>query len=33
MAKLPDVLATVPTLDEDVADLSGLLRLGEHLWR
>jgi anion-transporting ArsA/GET3 family ATPase len=33
MAKLPDVLATVPTLDEDVADLAGLLRLGEHLWR
>jgi anion-transporting ArsA/GET3 family ATPase len=33
MAKLPDVLATVPTLDEDVADLGGLLRLGEHLWR
>jgi anion-transporting ArsA/GET3 family ATPase len=33
MAKLPDVLATVPTLDEDVADLGGLLRLGEFLWR
>jgi anion-transporting ArsA/GET3 family ATPase len=33
MARLPDVLATVPTLDEDVADLGGLLRLGDHLWR
>jgi anion-transporting ArsA/GET3 family ATPase len=33
MSRLPDVLATVPTLDEDVADLGGLLRLGDHLWR
>ncbi len=33
MARLPDVVATVPALDEDVADLSGLLRIGEHLWR
>ena len=33
MGKLPDILATVPTLEQDVADLSGLLRMGEHLWR
>jgi anion-transporting ArsA/GET3 family ATPase len=33
MARLPDVVATVPALDEDVADLAGLLRIGEHLWR
>ena len=33
MARLPDVVATVPALDEDVADLGGLLRIGEHLWR
>ena len=33
MGKLPDILATVPTLEQDVADLGGLLRMGEHLWR
>ncbi len=33
MGRLPDVVATVPALDEDVADLKGLLRIGEHLWR
>ncbi|MCC6225445.1 MAG: ArsA family ATPase [Microthrixaceae bacterium] len=33
MAKLPGIVATVPTLDEDVADLAGLLQLGAHLWR
>jgi anion-transporting ArsA/GET3 family ATPase len=33
MGRLADVVASVPTLDEDVADLAGLLRLGEHLWR
>ena len=27
------VVASVPVLDRDVADLSGLLRIGEHLWR
>ena len=32
MGRLPDVVATVPALDEDVADLGGLLRIGEHLW-
>lgn len=33
MGRLADVVASIPTLDEDVADLAGLLRLGEHLWR
>jgi len=33
MARLPDILASVPTLDDDVADLAGLLRIGTHLWR
>ncbi len=28
-----DVVATVPYFDEDIADLAGLLRLGESLWR
>jgi anion-transporting ArsA/GET3 family ATPase len=32
MGRLPDVVATVPALDDDVADLEGLLRIGEHLW-
>ncbi len=29
----PDVLATVPFFDTDIYDLSGLLRLGEQIWR
>jgi anion-transporting ArsA/GET3 family ATPase len=33
MARLPGVVVAVPTLEEDVADLGGLLALGEHLWR
>ena len=28
-----EVVATVPYFDEDIADLAGLLRLGESLWR
>ena len=28
-----DTVATVPVLPQDVADLGGLLRIGEHLWR
>jgi hypothetical protein len=26
-------VATVPYFDADIADLSGLLRLGEQIWR
>jgi anion-transporting ArsA/GET3 family ATPase len=33
MARLPGVLVTVPTLEDDVADLGGLLALGDYLWR
>jgi anion-transporting ArsA/GET3 family ATPase len=29
----PEVTVAVPYLDEDIHDLSGLLRLGERLWR
>ncbi len=32
MSRLPDVVATVPALTEDVSDLSGLLEIGRHLW-
>jgi len=33
LARTPDVVATVPYFDHDIADLSGLLRLGDTLWR
>jgi anion-transporting ArsA/GET3 family ATPase len=33
MGRLPDVVVAVPTLEQDVADLGGLLLLGEYLWR
>jgi anion-transporting ArsA/GET3 family ATPase len=33
MGRLPDVVVAVPTLEQDVADLGGLLLLGDHLWR
>ena len=32
MSRLPDVVATVPALTEDVSDLTGLLEIGRHLW-
>lgn len=32
LAKVPDVIATAPELDADIADLGGLLRLGEQIW-
>ena len=32
LAVNPDVVATVPFFDTDIADLSGLLRLGEKIW-
>jgi anion-transporting ArsA/GET3 family ATPase len=33
LARTPDVVATAPYLDQDVIDLDGLLRLGDHIWR
>ncbi|CAN5629362.1 hypothetical protein BH24ACT4_BH24ACT4_18620 [soil metagenome] len=33
LARTPDVVATVPYFDHDIADLAGLLRLGDALWR
>jgi anion-transporting ArsA/GET3 family ATPase len=33
LARSPDVVATVPYFDADIADLGGLLRLGERIWR
>jgi peroxiredoxin len=32
LAGTPEVLVAVPQLDQDIADLAGLLRLGEQLW-
>jgi len=32
LARVPDVLVSVPYFDTDVYDLAGLLRLGERLW-
>jgi len=29
----PEVMATVPYLDDDIYDLNGLVRLGQELWR
>jgi anion-transporting ArsA/GET3 family ATPase len=33
LARTPDVVATVPYFDHDIADLAGLLRLGDAVWR
>jgi anion-transporting ArsA/GET3 family ATPase len=33
LARHSEVVATVPILEDDVTDLSGLVRIGEHLWR
>ncbi|HYI62178.1 MAG TPA: ArsA-related P-loop ATPase [Acidimicrobiales bacterium] len=33
LARTPDVVATVPYFDSDIADVTGLLRLGEAIWR
>lgn len=33
LARIPDVVATVPYFDHDIADLGGLLRLGDAIWR
>ncbi len=33
LARTPDVVAAVPYLDADIADLAGLLALGEQIWR
>jgi anion-transporting ArsA/GET3 family ATPase len=32
LARVPDVLVSVPYFDTDVVDLSGLLQLGQRLW-
>ena len=33
LAAAPEVVASVPYFDTDIYDLSGLLRLGDHIWR
>ncbi|MGI8754416.1 MAG: ArsA family ATPase [Acidimicrobiales bacterium] len=33
LSRSPDVVATVPYFDSDIADLAGLLALGEQIWR
>jgi anion-transporting ArsA/GET3 family ATPase len=33
LARRPDVVATVPYFEADIADLAGLLRLGDAIWR
>jgi anion-transporting ArsA/GET3 family ATPase len=33
LSRHSEVVATVPILDDDVTDLSGLIRIGDHLWR
>ncbi len=33
LARTPDVVATVPYFEHDIADLAGLLALGEQIWR
>ena len=33
LARVPDVLATVPYFASDIHDLAGLVRLGEQIWR
>jgi hypothetical protein len=33
LAARPDVVATVPEFDSDIHDLTGLLRLGEQIWK
>lgn len=33
LARTPDVVASVPYFDADIADLAGLIALGERIWR
>jgi len=33
LSRAPDLVATVPYFSEDIADLAGLLRLGDAIWR
>src|SRR5699024_5488439 len=33
LARTPEVVATVPYFDADIADLTGLVELGERIWR
>jgi IMP dehydrogenase/GMP reductase len=33
LARKPGIVATVPYFDSDIFDLTGLLRLGDQIWR
>jgi anion-transporting ArsA/GET3 family ATPase len=33
LARVPEVVATVPYFEQDIFDLAGLIRLGEQVWR
>jgi hypothetical protein len=33
LTRSPDVVAAVPYFDADIRDLTGLLRLGDQIWR
>ena len=33
LGRLPDAVAAVPALEDDVHDVSGLATIGEHCWR
>jgi hypothetical protein len=33
LSAAPEVVATVPYFDHDITDLTGLLQLGEQIWR
>ena len=33
LAQSPDVVAAVPYFESDIADLTGLLALGDQIWR
>ncbi len=33
LSSIPDVVANVPYFDTDIYDLSGLIRLGDKIWR
>ena len=33
LARSPEVVAAVPYFDADIADLTGLLALGDQIWR
>lgn len=33
LGRVPDIVATAPFFDNDIADLDGLLQMGRHIWR